>query len=417
MKYVNAITLELTENCTLRCTYCFTHGNTKALMSEETAKQAIDFLIKNADPERKKVSVSFWGGEPLMRMDLIKKIVPYGREQAKKAGLNIKYNVTTNGTLLTDTTVRYLKENNIPFTISVDGRKTVHDTFRPYANGEGSFEDVLAGIKTAQKYIQGLGIRLSVTGDYVQNLFDDIVYFYKEVGVKNFNFSLVHEHDWTPERLQLLEDQFRKLAEFVLEEFDNDRYIKIRPFEYGIEQFLGLRNTKLPCGAGRHYLGVSSEGALYPCHRFHKFSDTRPWQEQEFCLGHISEGILKESLREQFYDYAEHFKTDACSSCPLEPTCTGHCYASALDNLGDIHAFREEFCKWRELTQHAGNFLLRNLQSNKKFVKTYVKSKRIFGCECYGGCYSDSGCGCYDACYSDFGDMNYYNEDEEGADE
>ena len=81
---VKALCLLVAQDCNLRCSYCFAdtgeyHGK-RALMDIETAKASIDFLISHS-ANRKNLEVDFFGGEPLMNFDVVKKTVEYGREQ------------------------------------------------------------------------------------------------------------------------------------------------------------------------------------------------------------------------------------------------------------------------------------------------------------------------------------------------
>lgn len=401
---VTAITLELTEQCNLRCDYCFTHGKRNESMNLETIKKSIDWLIEQSG-DSKKIDVTFWGGEPLMGLEMIKAAVVYIKEQTKKAGKMYALNMTTNGTLLSHETLKYLKQEKINFSVSVDGREEVHDSHRPFSSGKGSYRTVEKCIKRALEYFPKLNLRLSLTADNGYMLAEDVIYFYKEWGVINFNFSPVWEHEWTEDKLQMMEDQFRILSEFVFEEMNKGNAILIYPFQYGIERITQHRK-RFPCGAGRHYLGISTEGALYPCHRFHKFSDTRPWQEQEFCIGHIEEGITQTELREKFYGYSLE-SNPKCQECNIKELCLGHCYASCLDIGGSIQCFNDAMCHWNKLSIQAGTFLYLNLNDNDLFRKTYVKlnnalNKRNGACNCNSGCYSDNGCECYNACYSDF---------------
>ena len=83
---VKALCLHIAHDCNLACRYCFAeegeyHGR-RALMSYETGKQALDFLIANSG-NRKNLEVDFFGGEPLMNFDVVKQLVAYGREQEK----------------------------------------------------------------------------------------------------------------------------------------------------------------------------------------------------------------------------------------------------------------------------------------------------------------------------------------------
>lgn len=152
---LHSVQLELTANCNLRCKYCFfsnyypterNYSSTK--MSWETAKKAILFL-KNHSDKSKSIEIVFFGGEPLLQFDLIKKIVAHSKHVFKDKSL--VFSMSTNGTLLTKDKCRFLVKENFRFHISLDGPKNVHDAFRTYGSGGGSFDRVIHGINNLRQ--------------------------------------------------------------------------------------------------------------------------------------------------------------------------------------------------------------------------------------------------------------------------
>lgn len=150
---IQQLTLQVTQQCNLRCDYCAYSGiydrnriHSKLRMSFETAKKAIDFFLERS-VERLDIFVSFYGGEPLLEFELIKQCVEYINNQAE--GKRINYIMITNGTLLSDKVVDYLVENNFALSVSLDGSKE-HDVNRKFVNGEGSFDTIINNIKRIQ---------------------------------------------------------------------------------------------------------------------------------------------------------------------------------------------------------------------------------------------------------------------------
>lgn len=122
--------LQVTQNCNLRCKYCVYSGSyvnrthTKKRMSFEIAKQAVDFYFAHNTNKDAGV-ISFYGGEPLLEMELIKKIVVYSEKLYE--GKELRFNMTSNATLLTDEIADFLYEHNFNLTISLDGPEEVHN--------------------------------------------------------------------------------------------------------------------------------------------------------------------------------------------------------------------------------------------------------------------------------------------------
>ncbi len=152
---LSSITLQVTQQCNLRCQYCVYSGSYKnrihdnKSMSFDIAKRGIDFLIENSS-ESNMINIGFYGGEPLLRPDFIMQCVEYAKEQAE--GRDIFFNMTTNGTLLKGKTADYMAENDIHILISLDGPKEIHDKNRRFAfNGKGTFKVIMENIAELNK--------------------------------------------------------------------------------------------------------------------------------------------------------------------------------------------------------------------------------------------------------------------------
>lgn len=142
--------LQVTQNCNLRCGYCTYGGNYKnrthslKTMNFELAKKAIDFGVERSQ-ESSDFVVSFYGGEPLLAFNLIKKCVAYAKENIQ--GKELHFNMTTNGTLLTTEIMDFLVENRFQLLISLDGDKESHDANRVFKSGKGSFDLIMQNVR------------------------------------------------------------------------------------------------------------------------------------------------------------------------------------------------------------------------------------------------------------------------------
>lgn len=150
---VPKITLQITQACNLRCRYCPYSNNdgvsqrqhANNAMSFDIAKKSIDFLI-NHSKDLRQINIGFYGGEPLLEFELIKKCVAYANDKAE--GKNLTYSMTTNGTLLDEEKVEFLQENNVMLVISLDGPRENHDRNRRFAvNGCGTFDTIMERIE------------------------------------------------------------------------------------------------------------------------------------------------------------------------------------------------------------------------------------------------------------------------------
>lgn len=148
--YCEQLTLQVTQQCNLRCDYCIYSGayntrtHNKKKMNLLIAKQAIDFFISHARLSNS-IFFSFYGGEPLLEYTLIKKCVEYIKDKVE--GKKVGFGMTTNGTLLTDEIVDFLVANDFQLSISLDGDKDSHNKSRKFISGKGSFDLILTNVK------------------------------------------------------------------------------------------------------------------------------------------------------------------------------------------------------------------------------------------------------------------------------
>ena len=148
---VKAMCLHAAHDCNLRCKYCFAdtgeyHMHSRCLLSAETGKKALDWLVAHSG-KRKNLEVDFFGGEPLMNFPVIKEVVAYGRELEKRYGKVFKFTTTTNAVLMNDEIMDFLNREMDNVVISIDGRPEVHDRMRPTPNGKGSYDLIIEKAK------------------------------------------------------------------------------------------------------------------------------------------------------------------------------------------------------------------------------------------------------------------------------
>ncbi len=141
---IKALCLHICNDCNLRCKYCFAdegtyHTQERAYMSEEVGKKAIDFLIAHSG-KRNNLEVDFFGGEPLMNLDVVKAIVEYARSREKESGKSFNFTMTTNCVLLNDKNIEWLNKEMYNVVLSIDGRHDVHRAVRKAVNGKDCYD-------------------------------------------------------------------------------------------------------------------------------------------------------------------------------------------------------------------------------------------------------------------------------------
>ena len=332
---VKALCLHICHDCNLRCRYCFADEGAyhaeREFMSLETAITAIDFLLKNSG-NRKILEVDFFGGEPLMCLDTIKKVVAYAKEEAAKLNKKFLFTTTTNALLLDDDAIDFFNSEMENIVLSIDGRKEVHDAIRKTKNGKGSFDLVIDHIK---KFVRSRGDKhYYVRGTFTsKNLdFSKDVIFLAENGFDSISMEpVVTDIDdlaIKEEHLKTVCTEYEMLCDKYLEKHKNGEGFNFFHFNIDLEGGTCLQKRVSACGAGNEYFSVVPNGDIYPCHQFAGNKD--------FLMGNVRDGILKKDIRKSFAENSLFTRED-CSDCFAKFICSGGCSANNFNFMGNVN--------------------------------------------------------------------------------
>lgn len=378
---ITRATFNVTRACNLRCSYCFTHGCTYGRMNWDTARAGIRFLVQNAiDAQEREIEIDFWGGEPLLEWDLIRQMAQYTRRVTPN-NIRIRFGGTTNGVLLTPEKFDFCDEYRIGWMLSIDGTAETHDAYRKTILGHGSHGLIVGNAKLALKRWPWLKARFSPSAEFVHKFFEDAKYLY-ELGFNHLMFSPVHESGWDAASYGIMEEQSIKLIDWMAEQKKAGRTLSMEHFNtYG-----GPDHSKWPCGAGRFYVGIDIDGGIYPCHRFIKFNDPRPWHKREVAIGHVEIGITNPEWREQFITWTPGCKGAANSSdCYTNTPCHGGCYAVNFDLTGNIHTPAPSICDYVAMQARVSQYYKACGLANER-----AKYPRGRSCVCNNMCYAEN---------------------------
>src|SRR5574344_503337 len=194
---IKALCLNVAHTCNFTCDYCFAKGckyhGPDAIMTKEVAKEAIDFLLENS-ASHYNLDIDFFGGEPLMNLDVVKYTVDYARSKEEEFNKHFNFTFTTNGLLLNDENIDYLNENMKNVVLSLDGRKETHDHFRKTLSGDGSFDIIVPKFK---KLVEKRGDKeYYMRGTYTANNLDftEDIKTYLDLGFKRTSLERSEEH-------------------------------------------------------------------------------------------------------------------------------------------------------------------------------------------------------------------------------
>ncbi|MDR0610886.1 MAG: radical SAM protein [Planctomycetaceae bacterium] len=185
--------LILTTDCNLRCSYCFERDKKPFNMSDEVAFAAVDFLIQTSR-NIKELTILLFGGELMMRFDLIQRIIPYANKKAAEAGKTISWDMTTNGTLIDEERAKWMVEHKVKYLLSLDGAKEDHDRYRKFPDGRSSYELIMERLPMMKSYQPWMGTKMSVTPESTLRLRDNLYELWKN-GINQFIIGYAHGLD------------------------------------------------------------------------------------------------------------------------------------------------------------------------------------------------------------------------------
>ncbi len=332
---VKALCLHIAHDCNLACRYCFAeegeyHGR-RALMSFEVGKAALDFLIANSG-NRRNLEVDFFGGEPLMNFDVVKRLVAYGREQELLYNKKFRFTLTTNGVLLNDEVMEFANREMANVVLSIDGRKEVNDRMRPFRKGAGSYDLIVPKFqKLAESRNQD---RYYVRGTFTHHNLDfseDVLHLadlgFEQISVEPVVAPPEEEYALREEDIPQLLEQYDKLAVEMLRRHRQGKDFNFFHFMIDLEGGPCVAKRLSGCGSGTEYLAVTPWGDFYPCHQF--------VGNETFLMGNVTEGIKNTQIQEEFKSCNVYAK-EKCKNCFAKFYCSGGCAANSYNFHGSI---------------------------------------------------------------------------------
>ncbi|MDE2663028.1 MAG: quinohemoprotein amine dehydrogenase maturation protein [Gemmatimonadota bacterium] len=355
---LTTMVLNVTNKCNLACTYCYEYGEDKIVdttctddpkfMGDETARESVEFLLKESGPIEV-AHLTFFGGETLLNFPVLQDTVAYARRRAEEEGKRLEFSLTTNATLLRPDIIEWLADNEIGVTVSIDGPKEMQDRMRVFHSGKGSYETVKPRIKELLKRhkTRPIGARVTLTRENLdihriyQHLTEEMGFW--EVGFAPVTTSSGRDYEIEDEGYDRMLRQFGELARDWLEQAVENRHHGFSNVKDTLEEIHKGVSKAYPCGAGLGLMGVTTGGDVSLCHRFAYSND--------HSFGTVAEGIDRERQKDFLEDHHIKNKTD-CHTCWARPICSGGCYHEAHTRTGETTAPNLHFCTWVRTWTH-----------------------------------------------------------------
>lgn len=309
-------------------------------MSFETGKQALDFLIAHSGT-RANLEVDFFGGEPLMNWDVVKRLVAYARSQEPIRRKKFRFTLTTNGILIDDDVIDFANREMSNVVLSLDGRKEVHDRLRVDYAGNGSYDRI---VPKFQKLVKARGDKsyyIRGTFTHANPDFSNDIFHMADLGFKELSMEPVvcapdDPAALTEEDLPVLFEQYEILAKEMIRRRKEGRGFTF--YHYMIDLTGGpcIYKRISGCGSGTEYMAVTPWGELFPCHQF--------VGDPNYSLGNIWDGVTNTALRDDF-KHCNAYARPECKDCWAKLYCSGGCAANACHATGSIRGVYAYGCE------------------------------------------------------------------------
>jgi len=341
---VKALCLHVAHTCNLNCSYCFAsqgkyHGE-RALMSFETGKRALDFLIENSGT-RTNLEVDFFGGEPLMNWDVVKQLVAYARTQEPIHHKKFRFTLTTNGVLIDDDVIDFANREMSNVVLSLDGRKEIHDRLRVDYAGNGSYDRIVPKFQKLVAARGGKNYYMRGTFTHANTDFTNDILHMADLGFTELSMEPVvcapgDEAALTQEDLPVLFEQYELLAKEMIRRKKEGKAFTFYHYMLDLTGGPCIYKRISGCGSGTEYMAVTPWGELYPCHQF--------VGDEHYSLGNIWDGVTNTALRDEF-KCCNAYARPECSDCWAKLYCSGGCAANAYHATGSIRGVYDYGCE------------------------------------------------------------------------
>lgn len=378
-KSIDQITLEVTEQCNLRCYYCVYSGmfplkrvHSNKSMNWGIARKAIDFYIAHSQ-ENSTPAITFYGGEPLLNFPLIEECILYAKEKVKR---KIHFGITTNGTLINDNIINFSIKNDCRLTISLDGPREIHDRYRRTIRGQQTFDMIMSNIEKIRRvsleYFStkvGFNVVLSPPFDLEKTkyFFDSHEIFkYTDIRVgfvKKEESSLFHNEFIKSDLYEQLYQLKKEFKFRLINNSNNSLFLRalferdlLKIYKRGVFERIGdFHPPNGICIPGHRKLFVNTEGNFYICESTDGF---RP-------IGNVNEGINYQKALDLIDIYSSLCNVD-CLNCWLIRLCD-LCFVSAIaGNELNLDKKRKKCEHQKKRFEETIKFCLEVLEENPK---------------------------------------------------
>lgn len=333
--------------CNLKCKYCYVEGSTKKdfrhqSMNEEIFLDTINSIkklikeVKEKNPLMKKLAFIFYGSEPLLSKQLIKRSLKEIDDACKGYKIKPEFNITTNAVLLDDEIIKLFKKYQVNVSVSLDGPKELNDLMRIDNFNKGTYDSIIKGLKKLNKYKVPFGISCTISSHNV-NLLKENISFFKKLGAKSIGFNILLNARY----FKIPTVPLNKLNDSLIEASDlaNSQGI----YEDRVQRKFKAFHNSIPrlkdCGGVGNQLVFFPNGDVGVCEAYLCNRKEIIGNVKGICLEDIEKNEVVKKWTKRY-----PLNMEDCLYCPAVGICGGGCPFNAETRLRNIYELDKPFC-------------------------------------------------------------------------
>lgn len=319
---MQTIILPISGHCNLRCSYCFaqTKGDFGFKdITPQKCKEIVDFVLKNNRPDIV-CSLNFFGGEPMLNMETIQETIEYTK--LNYPNRNVAFGITTNGTILKEDELNFIKEHQVKLLVSYDGPASIAP-HRVYVNGKHSEENVIRNIEKLKQNNIDFQLRATISSDC--NSLKNIYEYFESLNLpfaavlayksRNVDDTCVYDG-----KIESFKQQYKDLLNYYRNRIEKGDSINCFSIMNDVITIKTRRLKQYACGGGINIFAVTDNGNIFSCE--HLAFDSK------YAIGNIASGINKKSLKEMQPSNVNSIT--GCDKCWIKYYCSAGCFSEKI---------------------------------------------------------------------------------------
>ncbi|GHT28703.1 hypothetical protein AGMMS49574_03540 [Bacteroidia bacterium] len=330
----------LTSICNFKCKYCFVESRIEkhdnALMSKETAEKGIQLLKRNVNQDNQ-TTIIFYGGEPFLNFEVMKYVV----NRTLQLKMNVKFNVVTNGSIINQEIIDFIKENRMEVGISLDGTEKTNDQMRIDNNNKGTYKKIVSTISELHKNGINHGISCTISTHNLGKL-DEIIPILEQFNIRGMGYNLPAENG----NIVISEDEKQAMVKNLLEAEDiifEKRIFEDRVINRRLKSFVEKKKWIKDCAGYGHQIAITPKGQVGICHGL--WPDEINQKENTYYEFDVNyDGKITDHPIWQEWFNRTPFNMPQCWNCEAISLCGGGCAKNSFLRTGNIWNIDEDIC-------------------------------------------------------------------------